>query len=108
MINSHTWIGQTEKIFVNQSPISNTFLQHGINNLYISLSGNTEMEDREQVMLDWAEIKYWREYKTDLDYIKFTNLPTVPMVFINLKLAGFPILMFQCTRLARVCLPICR
>ena len=89
MINSHTWIGQTEKIFVNQSPISNTFLQHGINNFYISLSGNTVMEDREQVMLDWAEIKYWREYKTDLDYIKFTKPSNRPNGLYQFEVSGF-------------------
>ncbi|MDY0151841.1 MAG: C25 family peptidase propeptide domain-containing protein, partial [Candidatus Cloacimonas sp.] len=27
MVNTHTWVGQTEKIFENQAPISNTFLR---------------------------------------------------------------------------------
>jgi hypothetical protein len=63
MINTLTWIGQTEKIFQNQTEISNTALRHGVNNLYIALSGNTVMGDEEQVLLDWAEIKYWRNIK---------------------------------------------
>ncbi len=89
MINSHTWIGQTEKIFVNQSPISNTFLNHGVNNFYISLSGNTVMGDREQVMLDWAEITYWREYKTDQNYIKFTKPSNRPNGLYQFEVSGF-------------------
>jgi len=89
MINSHTWIGQTEQIFVNQNPVSNTFLRHGINNFYIALSGNTVMTDKEQVMLDWAEIKYWREYKTDQDYIKFTKPSNRPGGLYQFEVSGF-------------------
>lgn len=89
MVNTHTWVGQTEKIFLNQAPISNTFLRHGTNNFYISLSGNTNMSDREQVLLDYAEIKYWREYKTDLDYIKFTKPSNLSSGLFQFELQGF-------------------
>jgi hypothetical protein len=89
MVNTHTWVGQTEKIFENQAPISNTFLRHGTNNFYISLSGNTVMGDREQVMLDYAEIKYWREYKTDLDFIKFTKPSNLSNGLLQFELQGF-------------------
>ncbi|MDD4310725.1 MAG: C25 family cysteine peptidase, partial [Candidatus Cloacimonetes bacterium] len=89
MINTHTWIGQTEKIFSNQSPIPNTFLKHGTNNLYVSLSGSTVMSDREQVMLDYATVTYWREYKTDLDYIKFTKPSNVSNGLFQFELKGF-------------------
>jgi len=89
MVNSHHWTGQTEKIFENAAPISNTFLYHGTNNLYISLSGNTAMGDREQVLLDYAEITYWREYKTDQDYIKFTKPSNRPSGLYQFQLQGF-------------------
>ncbi|MDY0127230.1 MAG: C25 family cysteine peptidase [Candidatus Cloacimonadaceae bacterium] len=89
MINSHTWTGQTEKIFFNQEPISNSFLRHGTNNVYISLSGNTASADREQVLLDYIEISYWREYKTDQDYIKFTKPKDRPNGLIQFELEGF-------------------
>ncbi|OQC05119.1 MAG: Gingipain R2 precursor [Candidatus Cloacimonetes bacterium ADurb.Bin089] len=89
MINSHTWIGQREQMFVNQNPVSNTFLRHGINNFYIALSGNTVMTDKEQVLLDWAEIKYWREYKTDQDYIKFTKPSNRPGGLYQFEVSGF-------------------
>lgn len=89
MVASHSWVGQTEKLFVNQAPISNTFLRHGTNNFYISLSGNTVMGDREQVMLDYAEITYWREYKTDLDYMKFTKPSNLSNGLFQFELQGF-------------------
>jgi len=89
MINSHTWVGQTEKIFYNQTPISNSFLRHGTNNLYISLSGNTASGDREQVLLDNVEITYWREYKTDLDFIKFTKPSNRPNGLFQFEVQGF-------------------
>ncbi len=89
MINTHNWIGQTERIFENATPISNTFLFHGTNNMFISLSGNTVMGDREQVMLDYAELTYWREYKTDLDYMKFTKPSNRPSHLYQFELQGF-------------------
>jgi hypothetical protein len=89
MVNSHSWVGQTEKIFYNQDPISNSFLRHGTNNVYISLSGNTESADREQVLLDYIEITYWREYKTDLDFMKFSKPKDRPNGLVQFELQGF-------------------
>ncbi len=106
MINSHTWIGQREQMFENQNHVSNTVLRHGINNFYIALSGNTVMTDKEQVLLDWAEIKYWREYKTDQDYIKFTKPSNRPGAYINLKLAVSAIPLFRYIKLAPVYLTL--
>ncbi len=89
MINSHTWTGQNEKLFQNQNPIANTYFTHGTNYLYISLSGNTVMGDREQVMLDWADVTYWREYKTSEDYIKFSKPSNRPNGLYQFQLEGF-------------------
>lgn len=89
MVNTHSWVGQTEKIFYNQVPISNSFLRHGTNNVYISLSGNTEMGDREQVLLDYIELKYWREYKTSRDYIKFEKPSFRPNGLFQFNIQGF-------------------
>ena len=89
MVNSHSWVGQTEKIFYNQNPISNSFLRHGTNNVYISLSGNTEMGDREQVLLDYIQLKYWREYKTSRDYIKFEKPSHRPNGLFQFDIQGF-------------------
>lgn len=89
MVNTHTWRGQTEKVFVNENPIPNTFLRHGTNNVYISLSGNSVMGDREQILLDWFEVKYWREYKTSQDRIKFTKPSNRPAKLYQFTLHGF-------------------
>lgn len=89
MINSHTWVGQTEKIFQNSSPIPNSFLRHGTNHLYVSLPGNTPMGDREQVLLDYAQLKYWRQYKTDKNQIKFTKPSNRPSGLFQFQIEGF-------------------
>ena len=89
MINTHTWVGQSEKIFNNKNPIPNSFFRHGTNYFYISLSGNTVMGDREQVMLDYAELTYWREYKTSQDWIKFTKPSYRPPGLYQFQLEGF-------------------
>jgi hypothetical protein len=89
MINTHSWVGQNEKLFTNQNPIPNSFFTHGTNYLYISLSGNTIMGDREQVMLDYADITYWREYKTSQDWISFTKPSNRPGGLFQFQLEGF-------------------
>lgn len=89
MINTHTWVGQSEKVFTNQNPIPNSYFRHGTNYLYISLSGNTVMADREQVLLDYAELTYWREYKTSQDWIKFTKPSYRPPGLYQFELEGF-------------------
>ncbi|MDD3050905.1 MAG: C25 family cysteine peptidase, partial [Candidatus Cloacimonetes bacterium] len=72
LIGNHYWFRQSEQIFQNQ-PLPNEYLSHGNNNLYVSLPGDTPATDREQILLDYLEITYWREYKTDNDYITFTK-----------------------------------
>ncbi len=89
MINTHSWKYQNEQVFVNQGNLPNNFLRHGTNNFYISLSGNTVMGDREQVMLDYAEVTYWREYKTDTDVIKFTKPSNTNNSLMQFALQGF-------------------
>lgn len=89
MINTHTWKNQSEKVFNNSSPIPNSFLRHGTNNFYISLSGNTVMTDKEQIMLDYATITYWREYRTDTDYIKFSKPSTSSNNLMQFEVSGF-------------------
>lgn len=71
LINNHQWAGQTEMIFQNQSLLTNDLLTHGTNYLYISMPGIPDVE-HEQILLDYFEIYYWRSYKTDEDFIKFT------------------------------------
>lgn len=89
VINTHQWRGQTEQVFVNREPIPNLFLKHGTNNLFVSLSGNTVMGDGEMVLLDYFELTYWREYKTDLDKLLFTKPSNRPGSLYQFELNGF-------------------
>ncbi|HRU47548.1 MAG TPA: C25 family cysteine peptidase [Candidatus Syntrophosphaera sp.] len=89
MINTHNWIGQTEQIFENDVPFANSYLYHGTNNMYISLSGNTASGTLEQVLLDYLELTYWREYKTSEDKIKFTKPSDRPAGLYQFEISGF-------------------
>lgn len=89
MINTHNWIGQTEQIFENDTPFANSYLYHGTNNMYISLSGNTVSGTFEQVLLDYLELTYWREYRTSEDKIKFTKPSDRPAGLYQFEISGF-------------------
>ncbi|HNU54678.1 MAG TPA: C25 family cysteine peptidase [Candidatus Syntrophosphaera sp.] len=89
MINTHNWIGQKEQIFENAGPVANSYFRHGTNHMYISLAGNTVSGDREQVLLDYLELKYWREYKTSEDKIKFTKPSNRPAGLYQFEIGGF-------------------
>jgi Peptidase family C25/Propeptide_C25/FlgD Ig-like domain len=69
------WLGQHEQIFENEAvngndfPILNNDLSHGENLISISVPNLDNL--MEKVLLDYLDITYWREYKTDTDIIKF-------------------------------------
>lgn len=89
MIASHSWAGQTEQVFVADKTITNSFLKHGENSVYISLSGNTPSGNNEQVLLDYINLTYWREYKTDEDFIKFSKPSNRPNGLYQFEVHGF-------------------
>ncbi|OQY39860.1 MAG: hypothetical protein B6226_00990 [Candidatus Cloacimonetes bacterium 4572_65] len=89
MIDSQIWTGQSAATFTSNGIISNSFLEHGTNNVYISLPGDTPTGDGEQVALDYIDITYWREYKTDEDYIKFKKPINKGNGLYQFKLSGF-------------------
>ncbi len=79
LIDNIEWNGQREQEFSSYNSINNNKLNHGTNNLIISLPGtydewdNNNFIETEQTLLDYLEITYWREYKTDSNYLKFTK-----------------------------------
>lgn len=89
LISTRSWRDQREEIFENDNPLPNSYLNHGTNYCYISLNGETPMGDREQVMLDYIELTYWREYKTSEDFIKFTKPSNRPFGLYQFQLEGF-------------------
>lgn len=89
MINTYNWVGQKEQIFYNAGPVANSYFRHGTNHMYISLAGNTVSGDREQVLLDYLELTYWREYQTSEDMIKFTKPSNRPSGLYQFEVGGF-------------------
>ncbi|MCD4796793.1 MAG: hypothetical protein K8R49_06470 [Candidatus Cloacimonetes bacterium] len=89
LIDQDEWYGQTEVMLENyDDPLPNSYLSHGINNIYISLPGVMNVEN-EQVLFDYFELTYWREYKTDEDYIKFTRPQNKPLGLFQFELENF-------------------
>jgi hypothetical protein len=88
LINDHKWNGQREKCFESYEPENNSNLVHGINSLYISLPG-LSVAPLEQVLLDNFSVTYWREYKTDTDYLNFTKPDDKPLGLYQFELSNF-------------------
>lgn len=89
IIDSKVWTGQKEQIFQSSNAIPNSFLAHGENNLYISLTGDTPNGENELVAFDYLNLTYWREYKTDLDWIKFKKPKNKGYGLYQFVLGGF-------------------
>ncbi len=89
LVSLRSWRDQTEQIFVNDQPLPNSYLHHGTNYYYISMNGDTEMGDREQILLDYIELTYWREYKTSEDFIKFSKPSNRPFGLYQFEVEGF-------------------
>jgi hypothetical protein len=89
LVATRLWRDQSQQIFVNDSPLPNSYLNHGENYYYISLNGDTPMGDREQVLLDYIKLTYWREYKTSEDFIKFAKPSNRPFGLYQFAVEGF-------------------
>ncbi len=89
LINTKSWRDQSEQIFQNSTPLPNSFLQNGTNYCYISMNGETAMGNTEQILLDYIELTYWREYKTSEDFIKFSKPSNRSSGLYQFKVEGF-------------------
>ena len=88
-IGQHEWNGQSEQMFDNlDNPLPNSFLFHGENNIYVNLPGIPGIENQ-QVLFDYFNVTYWREYKTDTDEIKFTEPQDKPLGLFQFELDNF-------------------
>lgn len=90
LIGEESWFGQDDVIFATDenSNLSNSHLVHGENSLYVTLPGDTE-HPTERIMLDWVEIDYWREYRTDKDELVFTKPQNKPFGLYQFELFNF-------------------
>ncbi|MDP8268985.1 MAG: C25 family cysteine peptidase [Candidatus Tenebribacter davisii] len=88
-IDQNEWNGQTEQMFNNyDEPLMNSLLFHGENNMYINLPGIPGIENQ-QVLLDYFDIDYWREYKTDSDKMEFSEPQDKPLGLFQFELENF-------------------
>ena len=71
IIDDIQWYNQDEQIFRREG-INNSVLADGINKLWVMVPGDTYMEN-EQVLLDYIDITYWREFIAFEDYLKFSK-----------------------------------
>ncbi|MCL2064274.1 MAG: C25 family cysteine peptidase [Candidatus Cloacimonetes bacterium] len=89
LIADQRWSNQNEMIFENSGSLGNFNLTHGLNDLFIDLSGDTPMGDREQVALDYFKIEYWREFRTETNFIKFNKPSNSPIGLYQFELHNF-------------------
>jgi hypothetical protein len=53
------------------------------------MPGDTQSGSREVILLDYIDLTYWREFKTDTDYLKFTKPSNRPYGLYQFELDGF-------------------
>ncbi len=88
LINQLYWRGQKEKILQTAQPRSNIDLHDGDNYLYVSLPG-LEGISTEQVLLDYFEVSYWREFKAFEDYLEFQKPVDTPYGLYQFQIDNF-------------------
>ncbi len=89
LIDQHTWSGQKEQIFQNETALANMFLTDGTNFLYIDLPGDGSSGPKEQIYLDYFDVTYWREFKTRNNYLEFTKPSNKPLGLYQFELKNF-------------------
>ncbi|HPY96104.1 MAG TPA: C25 family cysteine peptidase [Candidatus Cloacimonadota bacterium] len=89
LVNNKWWSKQNECVFENESNMANSYLVHGTNNLFIDLLGDGPSGYFEQQFLDYFEITYWREYKTDKNEIKFSKPSNRPLGLYQFTVENF-------------------
>ena len=89
LIDEESWYNQNEKMFENTADIPNSYLHNGSNQVYVLLPGDTQTGAGEQVLLDYIELTYWREYKAKDNYLKFKREQDKPYGVYQYELSNF-------------------
>ena len=71
MIEDAKWDGQSEH-FIERQNISQDFLKSGKNIISVLSPGDTEAKDVDQVLFNWIEVEYWREFIAVNNYLEFS------------------------------------
>ncbi|HIE29888.1 TPA: hypothetical protein EYP66_21675, partial [Candidatus Poribacteria bacterium] len=71
MIEDAKWDGQSEH-FIEKQDVSQDFLRNGKNVISVLSPGDTEAKDVDQILFNWIEVEYWREFTAVDDYLEFS------------------------------------
>ncbi len=75
--HTQIWLnGQSEHLFESDE-ISQFFLKNGNNTITVITPGDTVAEVLDQVLLNWIEIDYWRDFTAQADTLPF-SIPHTP------------------------------
>ncbi len=88
MLGDIKWDGQKEYLLANDE-VPQSFLKDGKNILRIVSPGDTEAGDFDQILFNWVEIEYWREYVAEYDYLEFSVPPTEEEQHFSLTISSF-------------------
>lgn len=71
MLEDAQWHAQSEH-FIERTNISQDFLQNGENIIIVESPGDTKAKEADQVLFNWVEVEYWREFAAVEDYLEFS------------------------------------
>ncbi|MCZ6676925.1 MAG: C25 family cysteine peptidase [Candidatus Poribacteria bacterium] len=76
LLEDAQWDGQSEHLF-DSDEISQFFLKNGKNTISIITPADTEAGVLDQILLNWIELDYWRDFTAEADVLPF-SIPDTP------------------------------
>jgi len=83
-----SWSGQ-ERYLLENTNIPNYVFNDDGNAIGIYYSPDEIKDSAEQILLDWIEVEYWRDYKAYEDYLEFSNPQNQGYGLYQFEIAGF-------------------
>lgn len=83
-----SWFG-TDRYLLEKSDIPNYIFNEGQNAIGVYYSSDEEEDSSEQVLLDWIEVEYWRNYEARADYLEFSNPQNQGNGLYQFEITGF-------------------
>jgi len=83
-----SWLGQ-ENYLLEKNDVPNYIFNEGQNAIGIYYSPDAAQDKPEQVLLDWIEIEYWRDYAAHEDYLEFSNPQNQDYGLYQFEVRGF-------------------
>jgi len=83
-----SWSGQ-ERYLLEKSDIPNYVFNDDANAIGIYYSPDEMQDSAEQVLFDWMEVEYWRDYRAYDDYLEFSNPQNQGYGMYQFEIEGF-------------------